>query len=77
MATKLTLTIAGDEAGVSKTVFVGEDFDEVLERLMPITSPSSQLEHRTAMVYHSVDGRRILLNPNLIGPVEENVDPDE
>lgn len=76
MTTRLTLTIAGSESGIGKTIDVSESYDEVLNKVVPISPPSSAEGHQINFTYNKADGSgRVLVHPNLIGTAEEN--PEE
>ena len=64
---------AGDP-GHSRTFEVALSFDEALDRLEPITRPSSTLEQRQLAVWPLVDGRRLYCSPSAIVWLEEAQD---
>lgn len=76
MTTRINLSVAGPEnPGASAVVVVQEDFDRVLNLLVPLNQPASALEARENMTLHSaVDGARILIQPRDITFIEEDRD---
>ena len=76
MSCRLVMTFSpgvDSEGGTegSAVIYVMESFDEVMDRVMPVQSPSSNLEMRENLVYHTMEGKRISVHPNLIATVEE------
>lgn len=67
----ITLTIQDPETSSSWQIELADDFDTVFGKLFPITPASSNLEHRANMQHTLADGRRISVNPMLIGVLEE------
>lgn len=72
MTTKLIMPFQDSDTGASKIVYVVEDFDAVMNKLNPLSPPSSSLEHRELFQYHLVDGRRIWAPPGNVAYAEEN-----
>jgi len=76
MSCRLTMTFApgvDSEGGTegSAVVYVSETFDEVMDKVLPVQGHSSALEQRAACVYHTVEGNRISITPQIIAIVEE------
>lgn len=77
MSTKLTLTIAGDKGeGKPKVLYVTESFDEAMEKILPLTPPSSSLESRGQCIWQGTDGRRYLCSSHYIATAEEDTDEE-
>lgn len=75
--TRITIPIGRHDGTGSFSAIVREDFDEVLERVAPMTQPSSALEHRARSVYIDLAGNRMYAPPQAIALVEENVEAEE
>jgi hypothetical protein len=77
MASKLTLTIAGQDAGQSAELMVTEEFDQVIEHIAPIVQPQTAMAVREMCTYNKADGTgRLWIPPPIIGFVEENAEED-
>lgn len=71
MATRLTLSVAGDEPGVSKVVDVDESFDRCLDLVIPLEQPSSALQARERVTLTQA-GSRIFVRPEVVAVIEED-----
>jgi hypothetical protein len=58
-------------------VFVKDDFDTIIEKLLPSRQPSSALEDRQRFLYTKADGDRAWIPPVAITYVGENEEPEE
>lgn len=78
-ATRLVIPVApvtGD--GQSTEIFVKESYDDVINKLLPLTQPSSALEARALRHYEKADGTgRVWLEPHAVHIVEENAEVGE
>lgn len=76
MSTRITLSVSSTESpGASAQVAVSEDFDRVLNLIVPINQPASALEARENLTLHSAeDGARIMIRPEAITWIEEDRD---
>lgn len=70
MATKLHLMV-GDE-GTPVNYLIREDFDVVMDRMIPVHQPANALEARALTTFTLLDNRRIHVQPSLIGYFEED-----
>lgn len=74
-ACALTLTVGGEpgsgEPGHSRTFEVGVSYEEALDRLVPISQPSSSLQARELMTWPLVDGGRLWVPSQHVAWVEE------
>lgn len=68
-----TLYVASGAGGYEKVV-VACGFDEAIERVNPITPPTSSLQAREASVWTLATGERMMLPPHTIGRVLEGSD---
>jgi hypothetical protein len=74
MPTRINLSVAGrEDPGTSAHVVVQEDYDRVLNCIMPINQPASALEARENLTLHAEeDGARIWLSPSIVAWIEED-----
>lgn len=77
-----TLLVLGhSETGDRRTkkVLVSDSFEEVLDKVCPITPATSSLENRKSMVFTRPDGRSTFANSPIIRVVENvtSIDDDE
>lgn len=76
MTTRLLLTCLGPSGEEPASHVVTETFDEVLEKIWPLTSPSTALEGRAKHIYTKTNGARVAIHPNLIGTIEEHMEEE-
>lgn len=77
MATRLALTVSSEEdAGRTKVFELEDDFETVLEGIVPTQQPASSLEQRKLLIRRKVDGGRLLVPPPNVAWVEEIVDDE-
>jgi hypothetical protein len=72
VATALILDMGDPETAHPYRVIVKESFDEVYNRVAPISPPTSSLEARSNFVYTLDDDRRIFIAPGRIAFIEED-----
>ena len=81
MATRIVVPMSpaeGEAYGRSTQFFVQESYDEILERMAPLTPPTSALEHRMTLTFTLTNGNRLYLHPKDIMWIEENAEePDD
>lgn len=72
MATRITTSVGSTEnPGASIAVEVAEDFDRVMDLIIPLQQPSSALEARTNNLLHDTNGKRVFIDRGAICIVEE------
>lgn len=59
------------DPGHSRTFEVAVSFDEALDRVEPITRPSSSLEQRQLSIWPLTDGGRLYCPPSAVVWIEE------
>lgn len=78
MATGLVTTLGRPDGRIGATwvIAVEETFDDVMDKLQPLQPAFSPELNRANMTYTTSAGGRMLINPNAIHFVIENVDED-
>lgn len=61
-----------DDAGHVHTFIVQEDFDTVLNKISPLSAPSSTVEGRGNCVFTQESGDRVFVLPQHVFGIEEN-----
>lgn len=72
MATRICTNIQKTDGTGSQDFLVKEDFDEVLNRIAPLTAPAPQLEIRQLIVWELEDGGRLYCHPQNVIWAEED-----
>lgn len=71
MKTRLVFTLQDTDSDNSAYRDVKETYEQALEKMMPLNAPSSQLEHRTNMMWTKLDGGQFFCPPQAIAWIEE------
>ena len=71
LCTHIGVEKGSGEPGHSRTFEVAVSFDEALDRVEPITRPSSSLEQRQLSIWPLVEGGRLYCPPSGIQWIEE------